>query len=572
LESPFIRLSKRTWIGIALGFSLVAAILLGLIYLEDIAAYNLRKALDNPNNIYSIKFDKLKLEILRGNVSIKHIEIKPNYKIIDSLKSEGIQESVLAEFRVDNIGCIGANIQGLLTGSALDLEQLYISEPDIKLHFTGIKKATKDTIDFKESLHRLAAHLHDLSVSSIEINNANFLLSSAKQDTFARISNFNLNLSQLHFDSSQSRLPLYLNELTLGSDSLWLKAGKNHEITARNLLCSMRDSTLSLKNLRMTPFENPQEFSSKLTYQQTWLKLFAKQLAFKGVHYEDALFNKSIWVSSVNIEQPTIELYKDKQPKWPYHKRHDIPSALLRKIPLDLNIEHIDVSNGELDFTQKQVDKDELGKLKLTDLNVQISNVTNLDTLIAENNLLVITTQSKLMGKGQIDGTLSFNLDKKADYWSLNATVGQMPMAALNDFLYPISSVKISDGELLNAKLSMNCNRLSAFGTLDLEYENAKIDVMKQDKDDNTLNGLKFVSFIANEVIRTSNLKSSSHYRQGKIDYTRSMDHPFFRFLWFAVQDGLIDTFVGFGDKEKRRKKRLEKGKTGKMKLPFKLR
>jgi hypothetical protein len=42
--------------------------------------------------------------------------------------------------------------------------------------------------------------------------------------------------------------------------------------------------------------------------------------------------------------------------------------------------------------------------------------------------------------------------------------------------------------------------------------------------------------------------------------------------LWFAVQDGLIDTFVGFGDKEKRRKKRLEKGKTGKMKLPFKLR
>ena len=69
-----------------------------------------------------------------------------------------------------------------------------------------------------------------------------------------------------------------------------------------------------------------------------------------------------------------------------------------------------------------------------------------------------------------------------------------------------------------------------------------------------------FISFVANGVIRTSNIKGTPSYKEGNISYTRTKDVPFIKFVWASIQVGLIDTFVGLKDKKEREQnKKLRK-------------
>ncbi|MGB0404109.1 MAG: DUF748 domain-containing protein, partial [Salibacteraceae bacterium] len=243
--------------------------------------------------------------------------------------------------------------------------------------------------------------------------------------------------------------------------------------------------------------------------------------------------------------------YKDKNPKWPSHLRHEIPVHLLKKIPFDLMIGQISINQSEIHFEQKSPGHKNLGKFNLTNIDITVSNITNIPSFIDKDPILSSVGTMKMMGKGNMNTNLTFDMRPNSRHWSLYANVGRMNFAELNPIIFPLTNVKIEAGKLIEADIKMNCNDYSALGTLDLQYEDAQMNIMRINKESQKLEGKGMLSFVANSVIRSENLKSTEHYKQGIITYTRTADEPFIKFLWNGVQSGMIDTFIGFHKKEK---------------------
>lgn len=522
-------------------------------HFSNIIENNLRSTLTaNPNRKYNVDFEKLKLEVLAGNIAIQGIEISPNWSILDSLNEEGIHQSILAKLEVHKINLNNIDLQKLVYEQQLSLEKILIINPIIKIDFTGYQKKVKDTITSIEAFRQIAEEIHDLSVRSIEIKNATVGIRNLSKDSsdVVTLKNVSLKLDDFQMDTTKELIPINLSQAELKIGAVELKLAPNHNVLLKKLVASFDDSSLTIGSTEITPTKNKEEFSANLDYQKTWIKIETGTIKISGIELIDFLFKEELTINHIDINGLILNAYKDKSPKWPSHLKHEIPSQLLKKIPFDLMINQISINQSEIHFEQKQPGHKNLGKFNLTHIDIIVSNITNIPRFIEEDHSLSSVGTMRMMGKGKMNTNLTFDLRPNSNNWSLYANVGRMNFAELNPIIFPLTNVKIEAGKLIEADIKMNCNKYMARGTLDLQYRNAEMKIMRVNKESQKLEDKGMLSFVANSVIRSENIKNTEHYKQGDISYTRTADEPFIKFLWNSVQSGMIDTFIGFHKKE----------------------
>ncbi len=531
---------------------------------ETILEDRLRTSLNsNKQSLYSINFKSLRVHLMLGSISLNELKIEPNQRVLDSLDKLNIHQSMLATIELKKLKVHQVNLKQMILDQVVSMREISFDNPKITLEFTGYKKEVKDTIDVQENVHRIAKLLQNASIHSINLKNADLVLvrSESPEKPMLTVKHLNVSLEDFKIDTAMSYVPIDLEEMKISSGNIEYHLSDKSTLSVSNSEISFADSSIALSNFSFSPTLDRKEFSKKLKYQQTWNNISAKSILLSGFDIDDFIFHSQVIIEDIEITEPKIDLYKDKAPKWPAHKVHEIPGSLIQKIPMDMLVKHITVKQGSLRFEQKPENKDETGVLTISDLYVSIDNFTNLDSLLDMDPALDLNANFVMMGKAKIDAKLTFFPRAANDKWKVYATVYKSKMNIWNQILFPLTNVKILDGEIIKVDLAMNCSRTVANGTIDMDYKNAKMDIMTLDETTNELKKRELISWAANEFVRSNNVKGTKNFQQGNIDYTRTLDEPFFRFLWFAVQSGIKDTFIGKKHKPGQVKKDKEKGK-----------
>lgn len=536
---------------------------------NSIIETNLRLAIEkNPNRLYLFEFKKIKINPLDGSLIIKELAIKPNPKALDSLHKLGIHHSLLSHVQVPSLKFKNVDIEKLIDSQTILLDEFVIENPNIRLDFTGYKKIIKDTVDPIEALYRIARNIQDLQVNTISINNANLLVSSRFEDNIDTVvvaNGITLRVNDIKVDTSAAHVPIDLDEMKISLDSVWVHVSQVYDMSFNKIEASFKDSSISIGSFALTPSLTKENFSADLKYQKSWNDFKCNEVLISGIDIDDFLFRNKLQIKRVEVNDPHIYVYKDKAPKWPAHLKHTIPSALIKNIKQELNIELIELKNGTLHFEQKMAHRKSIGKLKMTNIFATVYNITNSSLEIEKSKWLTLDAQMELMGTGRMIANLKFDYTSPRNAWYLDANIGKMKMADLNPIIYPLTDAELLAGSLNDVDIKIAGSEMTAIGTLDMVYEKAKININMYNKETGKLEQKGFISFVANEVIRTSNVKGTASYKQGRISYTRTNDTPFIKFLWSSIQAGLIDTFIGIKDKTEReenkskRRKRKEK-------------
>lgn len=168
---------------------------------------------------------------------------------------------------------------------------------------------------------------------------------------------------------------------------------------------------------------------------------------------------------------------------------------------------------------------------------------------------MAINLSAMLMGAAQMDASIIMPLNTHTDEFSFSGSLGQAKLSSFNSALEPAMGMRIDSGYLEKMTFKAKANNISSTGEMTFIYNNLTANVLKKNEEDKD----KFLSFLANTTLYTSNPGKKGKLRVVQIGFERVEYKGLGNYLWKTLQTGIINTLLPTG---KNIKKENKVGKT----------
>jgi hypothetical protein len=275
-----------------------------------------------------------------------------------------------------------------------------------------------------------------------------------------------------------------------------------------------------------------------------------------GISLNELGNHEQISLNSIHIYNPDIEIYRDKRlPDAPFKKKPLI-TGLILKIPIPVGIDSLLVIDGKLVYEELLDLSDIPGKIYFDPLYLTATNITNRPGRIKKDPIMPFELNGMLMGTSEINSQLKFHLNRQDEYFSAKGKLAKMDGTALNEMFKSLLMAEIKEWDVHSAEFEFTATDDNSHGTLDLAYENLKIEVLKVKKPEKKAT---FYTLLAGGVIKHKNLPENPNFRRGIIRFERRKDKAIVNFLWNSVKTGIISTIAPIADKNRKIEKQEQK-------------
>jgi len=227
------------------------------------------------------------------------------------------------------------------------------------------------------------------------------------------------------------------------------------------------------------------------------------------------------------VFEPEIKIFDDRTvaPN-PASKVGSYPHQVLQKIAFPVNIKNVIIKNGYVAYKEKAAISKLTATVFFKNITATISNVTNIESLISKNNLLVLNANASFMGVSNMQTTWQLPLDTKNGAFTVSGNAGGFNATILNPITIPLGMVSIRTGKINKVSFELTGNDHVAKGASTFLYENLKIDILKNDLiDNNKKKGVE--SFVANLFAKDNNPQNGV-LRKNVINQERDISKSFF--------------------------------------------
>lgn len=309
----------------------------------------------------------------------------------------------------------------------------------------------------------------------------------------------------------------------------------------KNILLNSLKKELTISSFGIIPFAGEKKFADHYHFQKDRF-----EVSFGGISLKDidmnALIDKRFEASALVIENVTAKISRDKhKPLKKESKVGKYLSQLLIKLDEPINISKATFNNALIQYRENEPTSDSTGEISFQNTSINISNISNIPSVIKNNNRMVVSFDTKVLGKIPLTGNFKFKLDSDNGDFTATGHVGAFDALALNKVSIPMALIKISSGKVNSLDFNLNGNNSSAKGDFLMKYDNLNVDVLKIDKETKKIKKRGLLSMAANLVVKDSN-PLSGNLRKETIDYNRDIYKSFFNLVWKAVFAGMKQT------------------------------
>lgn len=546
------------WISISIGILLIL-ILFITIYINTFSQPLLKEKLTASVNkgssgLYKLSLKTVKINFFSGGLSLDSLKIVPNKRVFDSLKKVNKAPRFLFEvnakqFKLDGLGYLKVlfkrelNINDLLLSKAsiivrhneegINLEttrlkkSLYqVISNEIKL--LHIKRITLEEADFKYFDEKLRSEtIHE--VKKIKLSLTDFLVDSLAENNISTVfysKNINYEFSQIS---------------TITKDGMY-----NLEIDSFN--GDMDNKRTKVIGLKLKPRYNEMQFSRKYSVQKDRYDLKFDTIEVKQLDYVSLFRYKKILINSLKLSDAKVNVFLNRSlPPPMMDKGKNFPHLILRRLKYNTTIDTVLIKNIDVAYTEYNGETNRRGTFYLSNLNGRILNVTNDAKRITINNKASANLNAKIMGSGNLNVKIGFQLDDDLGRFDFSGSIGKFDLKELNELSSNLGMVKVKSGLVNSLQFNATANWTKGVGTLTFLYNDLKIELLKNE--DRRLKRKGFLTFLANQILIKSDNPTlkNNEIRKGKIDFNRPPTASFFNLLWKSVFTGIRET-VGVGN------------------------
>jgi hypothetical protein len=541
-------------------------------YVEGIVKNKIDTQLNkNPNSLYHISYEDLDINILTGSLSIKNVLIQPSDSAKQMIKS-GLLRSIVSThvefFKVKRL-----KIFDFITDKNVDISKVIVENTKTE-YLVNPEVVPKASLWEKHKKKRKGASgklfsdvLNRVNIGDFEFKNATFLLANYEHtdEYLFEIDSLTIIVKDVYMDSSTiaNPIPLNFSDIDINTKFFALKSMKYYSISISGIGFNVDDTTLTLDQFRLIPKYSKEEYNQQIQYNNDWFSIETEKVVLNGLSLSEIEKSESIDLNSVVIYKPDIKIYRDKRlPDAPFKKKKLI-TGMVKSIPLNIDIDTLKVLDGKLVYEEILDLTDKPGKIFFDPLFLTAYNVTNDSSFIAQNAHLQIDLKGRIMGKSDLKAKLDFHLDRNDEYFTAKGNLKAISGTAFNAMIESLLLVEIQSGDVHSAAFDFSANDDISNGSLDLIYENLKVNVLKHKQPDRRSTAW---TWIANGFVDKNNLPDHPKYRTGIIRFERRKDKAIVNFLWNSVKTGIISTVAPIADKNRKAAKKEQREATKKEK------
>jgi hypothetical protein len=317
------------------------------------------------------------------------------------------------------------------------------------------------------------------------------------------------------------------------------------EFRCGGLQVSLHDSEIVANDLEIHPLVDDNQFFNESRFRRTRLRMVLPQLKVSGISCIGLLQGKIYHTRFIQIRDVSLDvlvsMYK------PFKREASkilMPNEIFTSIKEIIQIDSLSILNGHLKYGESY-------SARSNPAVVTFDNVQLLAEGISNNNnrgdTLVIHANANLMKEGMMTLLLHVPLTSPKFSLQYSGSVGTMNLNKFSSFLEDTIHVRIKSGIIHSAYFNIKVEDGYAKGYLRVVYEEFILAYLdnRTRSEKGIINRIK--SLVANtfKIFGSNKQDKSGLLRLGKVNYSRSRDDTFIRFLWFALRGG-VDDVVGF--------------------------
>lgn len=537
-----MKLLKKNKVLKGIGFSLLILIFIGYFVYDSILTGIVKSELKsqfnlNPNSYYEIHFKSMNLSILTQSLNVEEIIIKPRAFAIDSLNAGKLRTVVSSQ--LINLHLENFKVFDFLKNKVINLKCLSLK--DINTYYISNPNAEKSKRAELTMIHQIFSdQFKGIAIGNIEITDASFKFATFDHPdipTFA-LDSVSLAIHDVKIDPStlENPIPISFSDIDIQSRIITFNNIENYTISSSGINICINDSTVSFDDFKLTHKFSRDEFSQRLKYENDVFTISSDSIKLTGFDINELKIKKLLSLNSIEISKPNIEIYRDKRVTDQPDKFKPLIGSMIKKIPIDIFINTISISNAKLKYLEQAEQSNKPGSVFFDPLFISIYNITNVTEKINFQPILEADISGKLMGQGDIDVKIRFDLASSNDQFAVNGHMGPVDATVINSVTENLLSIKVKSGDIHEVKFNFNANDNNSIGSSEIIYENLKVEVLKAKE------GKKYgtLSFLANNLIRKTNLRGQPKYKMGTIYFERNKSKALPNYLWKSFQSGLI--------------------------------
>lgn len=503
---------------------------------------------------YHVELRKVNVNILTGNINLKDIKINPDSSFITRLKEGKTDQSMAIELFIPTFRLGGIGLFKAITNKDININKILLKSAEFRL-IIGEKSKGRKEVDIKKEFNIDSIYMKGLDgigIGKIEFLKCKFEIYDLIKDQSIIKNNdlrFELKdfyLKELDGDNDYFRLQLDHLECELLKEEFVVPGG-NYILNFDRLYFDLSDSILEIDKLEFKPaYKDKYELAKKLKFTSEIYDISINRIKVSAFDIEKIIADGVYIIDGVVIDGISLDILMDKRLPFNENKTPKLPHQALKQMRLPLYINKLEIKNSKLVYQEKYEDSDELMTAIMADLNVQVHFATSIEDSISTKKSMTVNLQSNFMEKIPFSINFDFPLFNKADTFYFSGHLASAEMQEFNKAAFPAMGVKFVKGDLKEITFSGSANDKYSKGEMTMLYANLEAEVDKKDpeKDKN-----KFLSWVANTVVHTSNPGSNNKLRTASMEFERVPYKGFGNFVWKTLQSGIVATVTPTGKK-----------------------
>ncbi|MGV3540016.1 MAG: hypothetical protein ACO1OQ_09405 [Rufibacter sp.] len=493
--------------------------------------------------LYQLQTGAVDVSLLGGSLTIDSFRLKPKVGVWEKLENQNPAKTAAMVTRVaaSQIKIEGLSYMSLLLSKPLHFRNLTLENPQVE-----VRQMKEDTAKQKPLHRKLTGRFKGLAIKNIEVKKGTFqFYKSAEREKAdvlvegvdARFQNFKADSSAFQ-DKSRS---FYCSHILAETKKLDLALPKGYyRIKTGSVRVDTRQQEVSIANGRLVPQLTASALARKAGRATARFVIQVPQLRFSKVDFSTFSRYGNVAIGSVTASNPDLKAYMDCK-NFAIRGTQPLPHDLVQSLPFGLNIRQVAIKSLKVRYEELAPNATKTGFVTGTNIHARIRNLTNDKRLMTRNSPAVLNASGYIMGKAYMAGTVRLNLLDPSGAHTLEGRIGKGNPAVLNQMLEPILGVSVKSGVLEKGTFTVRLNKASASGSMLVQYDDFKIDLLSKKQEKRQSLGKKILSFAANKLVIDSDSPSNGKEpKQVPIQVQRRPDRSVLTYWKDCLANGVM--------------------------------
>ena len=512
------------------------------------------------SGVYHIEFDKLKLNVLAGEISINNFHLKVDTTFYQADDTIRFKHQFLFEAELTGLSLTGLDVKAFLLKKELHIKGIEIDDPGIRVidHLTKKEKIARSKwiasqIKQPDTATRKKISLGELSLDYFRMSggNAEFYDRVNDKSIFV-VNSVNLLLTSLIVDPD---FPLKTlidkrykeSKFSLGAINFNSEKGF-YDFALNGVDLDITENRLVLKDFQLKPKYSKSQFGKKFGKQTDRIAVEIKNIEIAGFDLEKYFTAGDLLISTIKIDGVDLEIYRDKNDPFDFENFPKFPWQALAGIEVPFQIDTISVRNSVIRYEELAPERPEAGKVPLSNVKVDIFKCSNKPDYIAKNGPMICLLEAKLFNEGDMFVQINVPSDFSSSEFEFHGRIDRMNMQAFNMITELNVMVNIEEGQLDSLIFWAHANEKISTGQMVMAYKNLKINVLKKENENKeSQNQFGMLSWLSNQMIRgfnPSQKKPGEKPMVAEIFVERDINKSVFNYIVKSIISGIKATLV----------------------------